>query len=260
VNRLEVIPGGAEQARGEAARKTLRGEGLTKAFKGRRVVDAVSLEIAQGEVVGLLGPNGAGKTTTFYCVLGLETPDDGHVYLGDQEITDYPIFLRARRGISYLPQEPSIFRRLTVEQNLTAILETLPQSPAERAERLELLLEELGLSSRRRQLGYTLSGGERRRTEIARALVMSPSFILLDEPFAGIDPLAVEDIQRIIGRLAQRGIGILITDHNVGATLKITDHAFIISAGRILRHGRPQDLADDLEVREKYLGASFRLH
>ena len=245
---------------GEPAGRILRGEGLRKSFKGRRVVDDVSVGIRQGEVVGLLGPNGAGKTTTFYCMLGLETPDAGKVYLGDVEITHDPIYVRARRGISYLPQEASIFRKLSVEQNLIAILETLPLRHEERQERLESLLADLGLQNVRRNLGYQVSGGERRRTEIARALVTSPSFLLLDEPFAGIDPRAVEDIQGIIARLAQRGIGVLITDHSVRETLKITDWACIINKGRILRHGRPEDLAEDPEVRKVYLGESFRLH
>jgi len=244
----------------ELAPKVLRGDGLRKSFRGRRVVDDVSLQIVQGEVVGLLGPNGAGKTTTFYCILGLEVPDTGRVFLGDDEITDEPIYLRARRGISYLPQEASVFRRMTVEQNLLAILETLPLSAHERHDRLEELLTDLGLHKVRRSQGYQLSGGERRRTEIARALVIAPSFLLLDEPFAGIDPLAVEDIQGIVRCLAKRGIGILITDHGVHQTLQITDWAYVISQGKILRRGRPQDLAEDPEVRQVYLGESFRLH
>jgi lipopolysaccharide export system ATP-binding protein len=238
----------------------LRGVGLCKSFKGRRVVDDVSLEINPGQVIGLLGPNGAGKTTTFYCLLGLETPDAGEVLLGDLAITEEPIYQRARRGIAYLPQEASVFRKLTVEQNLLAILETLPMSAAERRERLEGLLVELGVLHLRKSRAYTLSGGERRRTEIARALVTSPSFILLDEPFAGIDPRAVEDIQAIVKALSERGIGILITDHNVRETLKITDEAYIISDGRIFRHGKPRELADDAQVRQVYLGDSFQLH
>jgi len=243
-----------------AAAPPLRGVGLCKSFKGRRVVDDVSLEIHPGQVIGLLGPNGAGKTTTFYCMLGLETPDAGEVLLGDLAITEEPIYQRARRGIAYLPQEASIFRKLTVEDNLVAILETLPLSSAERRERLELLLADLGIEHLRKSRAYTLSGGERRRTEIARALVTSPSFILLDEPFAGIDPRAVEDIQGIVKGLSDRGIGILITDHNVRETLKITDEAYIISEGRIFRHGKPRELADDAQVRQVYLGDSFQLH
>jgi lipopolysaccharide export system ATP-binding protein len=239
--------------------KIFRGEGLRKSFKGRRVVDDVSVEIKQREVVGLLGPNGAGKTTTFYCMLGLEVPDAGRVFLGDVEITNDPIYVRARRGISYLPQEASIFRKLTVEQNLLAILETLPLTAAQREERLEALIADLGLHRVRRSRGYQLSGGERRRTEIARALVTGPSFLLLDEPFAGIDPRAVEDIQQIVKRLAERGIGVLITDHNVRETLKITDWACIINQGKILRSGSPTALAEDPEVRQVYLGESFKL-
>ena len=241
-------------------RRILRGTGLCKSFKGRLVVNDVSLEIAQGEVVGLLGPNGAGKTTTFYCMLGLETPDAGHVHLDDIEITEEPIYVRARRGVAYLPQESSIFRKLTVEQNLVAILETLPLSAGERSERLERLLGELGITRLRRSKGYQLSGGERRRTEIARALVTDPAFILLDEPFAGIDPRAVEDIQGIVRRLSELGIGVLITDHSVRETLKITHRACIINQGKILMSGRPEDLAEDPVVRRVYLGESFRLH
>ncbi len=239
--------------------KVLRCEGLRKSFRGRRVVDDVSLEIRQGEVVGLLGPNGAGKTTTFYCMLGLETPDGGKVFLGDAEITHDPIYVRARMGISYLPQEASIFRKMTVEQNLQAILETLPIAPRERAERQEALIEDLGLQRVRRSRGYQLSGGERRRTEIARALVTKPSFLMLDEPFAGIDPRAVEDIQQIVARLSGRGIGVLVTDHNVQHAFQILDWACIINQGKIFRTGSPGELADDPEVRRVYLGDSFRL-
>ncbi|MEM7247345.1 MAG: LPS export ABC transporter ATP-binding protein [Acidobacteriota bacterium] len=237
----------------------LEGVGLCKAFRGRRVVNEVSVQIDPGEVVGLLGPNGAGKTTTFYCMLGLESPDAGEVHLGGLDITDDPIYVRARRGIAYLPQEPSVFRKMTVEQNLRAILETLPLSPRERRDRLEHLLDALGLTALRKSRAHSLSGGERRRTEIARALVTSPSFLLLDEPFAGIDPRAVEDIQEIIGRLADGGIGILITDHAVRETLKITGRAYIINDGRIFREGDPAKLAEDQEVRRIYLGDSFRL-
>jgi lipopolysaccharide export system ATP-binding protein len=240
--------------------KVLRCEGLRKSYRGRRVVDDVSVEIRQGEVVGLLGPNGAGKTTTFYCMLGLETPDAGKVYLGDMELTHDPIYVRARKGISYLPQEKSIFRRMSVEQNLLAILETLPIPPRERIERMESLIADLGLQKVRKNQGYQLSGGECRRTEIARALVTGPSFLLLDEPFAGIDPRAVEDIQRIVAQLAGRGIGVLITDHNVQHAFNIIDWACIINQGRIFRTGAPADLAADPEVRKVYLGDSFRLH
>jgi len=232
---------------------------LTKSFKGRKVVDGVNLKIAQGEVVGLLGPNGAGKTTTFYIIVGLTTPDSGQVLLGEADITDLPMYLRARNGISYLPQEPSIFRKLTVEENIMAVLETLPLTAHERRERLEELVEELGLQQVRRSEGYLLSGGERRRVEIARSLVISPSFILLDEPFSGIDPLTVLDIQRIIVQLKESGIGILVTDHNVRETLRVTDHAFIINKGRIFRAGTPEELGNDLEVKRIYLGDNFRL-
>ena len=239
--------------------KVLRCEGIRKSFRGRRVVDDVSVEIRQGEVVGLLGPNGAGKTTTFYCMLGLETPDAGKVFLGDSEITHDPIYVRARKGISYLPQEKSIFRKMTVEQNLLAILETLPITPLERKERLEGLIADLGLQKVRRSQGYQLSGGECRRTEIARALVIGPAFLLLDEPFAGIDPRAVEDIQHIVDQLASRGIGVLITDHNVQHAFAIIDWACIINQGKILRRDSPSALASDPEVRKVYLGESFRM-
>jgi lipopolysaccharide export system ATP-binding protein len=239
--------------------QVLEGRGLCKSFKGRKVVNEVSLSIRSGEVVGLLGPNGAGKTTTFYCMLGLETPDEGQVFLAGAEITDDPIYLRARRGIAYLPQEASVFRKLTVEQNLRAILETLTIPRDEREARLERLLDEFGIARLRRSRAYTLSGGERRRTEIARALVTEPAFILLDEPFAGIDPVAVGDIQQIVRKLAEKGIGILITDHNVRETLSITQSAYIIKDGVIFRQGTPSEIAADPKVREAYLGESFRL-
>lgn len=232
---------------------------LTKAYKGRKVVDNISLTIAQGEVVGLLGPNGAGKTTTFYIIVGLTSPDSGQVVLDETDITTFPMYLRARSGISYLPQEPSIFRKLTVEENILAVLETLPLSSHERRERLEELLEELGLQDVRRSHGYMLSGGERRRVEIARSLVISPSFILLDEPFSGIDPLTVLDIQEIIVRLKESGIGVLVTDHNVRETLRVTDRAYIINNGRIFRTGSPEELGNDSEVKRIYLGDNFRL-
>ncbi|PYV17050.1 MAG: LPS export ABC transporter ATP-binding protein [Acidobacteria bacterium] len=232
---------------------------LTKSYRGRQVVDDISLRIEQGEVVGLLGPNGAGKTTTFYMIVGLVTPDAGQVFLDETDITGLPMYLRARSGISYLPQEPSIFRKLTVEENLLAILETLPLTQNRRRDRLEELLEEFGLEPVRRSYGYQLSGGERRRVEIARALVISPAFILLDEPFSGIDPLTVLDIQKIIAQLRDSGIGILITDHNVRETLRATDRAYIINRGRIFRSGTPKQLGNDAEVRKVYLGENFQL-
>jgi len=238
---------------------TLSTADLTKAYKGRKVVDNISLTIAQGEVVGLLGPNGAGKTTTFYMVVGLVSPDSGQVVLDETDITGYPMYLRARSGISYLPQEPSIFRKLTVEENILAVLETLPLSAHQRRERLEELLEDLGLQQVRRSHGYLLSGGERRRVEIARSLVISPSFILLDEPFSGIDPLTVLDIQEIIVRLKESGIGVLVTDHNVRETLRVTDRAYIINNGRIFRTGSPEELGTDSEVKRIYLGDNFKL-
>ena len=232
---------------------------LTKSYKGRKVVDGISLRIDQGEVVGLLGPNGAGKTTTFYIIVGLVSPDAGQVLLDGIDISCLPLYLRARNGISYLPQEPSIFRKLTVEENIMAILETLPLTAHQRRERLEELIEELGLQQVRRSHGYLLSGGERRRVEIARSLVISPSFILLDEPFSGIDPLTVIDIQNIILQLRNSGIGILLTDHNVRETLQVTDRAYIISSGRLFRAGSPQVLGNDAEVKRIYLGDNFRL-
>jgi lipopolysaccharide export system ATP-binding protein len=232
---------------------------LTKSYKGRKVVDDISLRIAQGEVVGLLGPNGAGKTTTFYIIVGLTSPDSGRVLLDGVNITDFPMYVRARNGISYLPQEPSIFRKLTVEENIMAVLETLPLTSHQRRERLEELIEDLGLQQVRRSEGYMLSGGERRRVEIARSLVISPSFILLDEPFSGIDPLTVQDIQKIIVRLKGAGIGVLVTDHNVPYTLQVTDRAYIINNGRIFRAGSPEELGNDAEVKRVYLGDNFRL-
>jgi len=232
---------------------------LTKSYKGRKVVDGVSVRINPGEVVGLLGPNGAGKTTSFYIIVGLVQPDAGQVMLNGSDITGLPMYLRARAGISYLPQEPSIFRKLTVEENIMAVLETLPLTAHQRRERLEELIEELGLQQVRRSHGYLLSGGERRRVEIARSLVISPSFILLDEPFSGIDPLTVIDIQEIILQLKNSGIGILVTDHQVAHTLQVTDRAYIISGGRIFRAGTPEVLGGDPEVRRIYLGENFRL-
>jgi len=237
----------------------LKAEELSKSYRERKVVNNLSLEIQRGEVVGLLGPNGAGKTTTFYIMVGLIKADGGRIFLNSEEITHYPMYIRARKGIGYLPQEPSIFRKLSVEENLLAILETLGIPPAEQRQRAQALLEELGVAHLAKSKAFTLSGGERRRVEIARALVNSPYFILLDEPFTGIDPKAIADIQTIICRLKEKGIGILVTDHNVRETLKITDRAYIISDGRILRAGTPQSLGSDAKVREVYLGEKFKL-
>jgi lipopolysaccharide export system ATP-binding protein len=233
---------------------------LSKSYRGRKVVDDVELEIGQGEVVGLLGPNGAGKTTTFYIMVGLARPDSGRVLLNDEEITDLPMYLRARSGISYLPQEPSVFRQLTSEENLLAVLETLPMTPEQQRDRLEELLAQMGLETVRTSKAYTLSGGERRRLEIARSLTLQPSFILLDEPFSGIDPLTVKDLQELIRELARTGIGVLITDHNVRETLSVTDRAYILKSGKIFRKGRPEELSNDPEVRRVYLGDHFRLN
>ncbi len=233
---------------------------LSKSYRGRKVVDDVELEIGQGEVVGLLGPNGAGKTTTFYIIVGLTRPDSGRVLLNEEEITDLPMYLRARNGISYLPQEPSVFRQLTSEENLLAVLETLPLTPEQQRDRLEELLVQMGLETVRTSKAYTLSGGERRRLEIARSLTLQPSFILLDEPFSGIDPLTVKDLQELIRDLAKSGIGVLITDHNVRETLSVTDRAYILKNGKIFRKGRPDELSNDAEVRRVYLGDHFRLN
>jgi lipopolysaccharide export system ATP-binding protein len=238
---------------------TLRTTGLTKSYNGRTVVRGVDLDVASGEVVGLLGPNGAGKTTTFYMVVGLTAPDTGRVLLDGEDVTDAPMYVRARKGIGYLPQEPSIFRGLTVEQNIMAILETMGLDGPTRRTRLRGLLAELNLTPLAQAPAHTLSGGERRRAEITRALVIAPKFILLDEPFAGIDPIAVGDIQKIIFHLKDRGIGVLITDHNVRETLRITDRAYIVHDGTIFKSGTPPALADDDEVRRIYLGAEFRL-
>jgi len=238
---------------------TLQTHDLTKSYGGRTVVRGVNLEVAAGEIVGLLGPNGAGKTTTFYLTVGLAAPDSGRVTLDGADVTDDPMYVRARKGIGYLPQEPSIFRGLTVEQNVMAILETLDLDARERRERLAALLAELNLTPLAKAPAYTLSGGERRRVEITRALVVSPRIILLDEPFAGIDPIAVGDIQEIIFHLRERGIGVLITDHNVRETLRITDRAYIVHDGVIFRAGTPASLVADDEVRRIYLGADFRL-
>ena len=233
---------------------------LRKAYRGRKVVDDVTLEIRQGEVVGLLGPNGAGKTTTFYILVGLTRPDYGRVLLDGEDITDLPMYLRARGGISYLPQEPSVFRKMTVEENLLAVLETLSLTPEQRRERVEELLTQMGLEGIRYSQAYVLSGGERRRLEIARSLVLSPSFVLLDEPFAGIDPLTVVDIQKIIADLSAAGIGVLVTDHNVRDTLAVTSRAYIISSGKILAAGTPAELSAHPDVRRIYLGEGFRLN
>ncbi len=238
---------------------TLRTHELVKSYGGRTVVRGVSLDVSSGEIVGLLGPNGAGKTTTFYMTVGLTPPDAGRVVLDNEDVTDDPMYVRARKGIGYLPQEPSIFRGLTVEQNIMAILETLDLDHAGRRRRLEELLSELNLGSLAKSPAHTLSGGERRRVEITRALVVSPRFMLLDEPFAGIDPIAVTDLQKIIFHLKERGIGVLITDHNVRETLRITDRAYIVHDGAIFRSGTPEQLAADEEVRRIYLGADFRL-
>ena len=238
---------------------TLRTLNLTKSYGGRTVVRDVSLSVTSGEVVGLLGPNGAGKTTTFYLVVGLTAPDQGRVTLNGEDVTDDPMYLRARKGIGYLPQEPSIFRGLTVEQNILMILETLGLSRAARRSRVRELLEELNLTPLAKSPAHTLSGGERRRTEITRSLVISPSFMLLDEPFAGIDPIAITDIQEIIVHLKARGIGVLITDHNVRETLRITDRAYIVHDGAVFRSGTPTELARDEDVKRIYLGTDFRL-
>jgi lipopolysaccharide export system ATP-binding protein len=238
---------------------TLRTRDLTKSYSGRTVVKGVNVEIASGEVIGLLGANGAGKTTTFSMVVGLTAPDSGRVLLDGIDVTDDPMYIRARKGIGYLPQEASIFRGLTVEQNIMAILETLDLDGAGRRTRLRELLAELGLTPLAKAPAYTLSGGERRRVEITRALVISPKFMLLDEPFAGIDPIAITDIQKIIFHLKAQGIGVLITDHNVRETLRITDRAYIVHDGVIFKSGTPQSLAEDEEVKRIYLGADFRL-
>jgi len=240
--------------------RTLATDGIGKSYRGRRVVNGVSLQVGQGEVVGLLGPNGAGKTTSFYAIVGLIPPDTGRVLIDDEDITDVPMYLRAREyGISYLPQEPSVFRKLTVEENILAVLEAQPISWHERREKMEKLIDQLGLEHIRKNRGWALSGGERRRVEIARALCINPTFILLDEPFSGIDPIAVLDLQKIIFDLKASGIGVLITDHSVRETLSVTDRAYIIDEGRIFRSGLPEQLANDPEVRRVYLGESFSL-
>lgn len=237
----------------------VRTDGVVKVYGKRRVVDNVSIQVNAGEIVGLLGPNGAGKTTTFYMIVGMIRPSAGRIFFGESEITKEPMYKRARTGIGYLAQDPSIFRGLSVEKNLLAILETLPVSKGERMERLSSLLNELDISHLRKSMGYQLSGGERRRVEITRALVTEPKFMLLDEPFAGIDPIAVADLQRIVKKLKDKGLGILITDHNVRDTLSITDRSYVMYEGSIKRSGSAGELAEDAEVREIYLGEAFRL-
>jgi len=237
----------------------LRSQNLVKQYGAKRVVNDVSVEVNQGEIVGLLGPNGAGKTTSFYMFVGLVRPDEGQVFLEDTEISSWPMFKRAQHGIGYLPQEASVFRELSVEENIQAILEMTKLTKKEQEEKLESLISEFGLGKVRKNLGKVLSGGERRRTEIARALATDPKFILLDEPFAGVDPIAVEDIQQIVAKLKQKNIGILITDHNVQETLSITDRAYLLFEGKLLKHGTAQELANDEMVRKVYLGQNFEL-
>ena len=238
---------------------TLRSENLVKIYKKRKVVNKASVQVSKGEIVGLLGPNGAGKTTTFYMITGMIRPESGKVFLDDNEITDVPMYKRAKMGIGYLPQEASVFRRLTVEENIMAVLEMTKLGLEERKKKVESLLEELTISQIRKSKGFQLSGGERRRTEIARALATDPSFILLDEPFAGVDPIAVEDIMNIVANLKNRGIGVLITDHNVHETLSIVDQAYILINGVIFKQGSAEELANDEEVKKMYLGEKFRL-
>jgi lipopolysaccharide export system ATP-binding protein len=235
----------------------LRTQNLVKSFRSRKVVNRVSIDVKQGEIVGLLGPNGAGKTTTFYMVVGLTSPDEGQVLLNDEDVTNFPMHKRAKKGVSYLPQEPSVFRKLTVEDNILAVLESQKLSAFDRKKRARSLLREMNILHIKDSMAYTLSGGERRRVEISRALATSPVFILLDEPFAGIDPIAVSDIQSIISQLKKRGIGVLITDHSVRETLSITDRAYIINEGEIISSGSPQQVAQDEKVKQIYLGDQF---
>ena len=239
--------------------KNLRAINLAKSYRNRQVVKGVSVEVKRGEIVGLLGPNGAGKTTTFYMVVGLTPPDEGQVFLGDDDVTKFPMHLRAKKGVSYLPQEPSVFRKLTVEENIIAVMETLDIPSFEGKKRARALLRELNILHIKNARAYALSGGERRRVEISRALATSPEFILLDEPFAGIDPIAVADIQSIISHLKNKGIGVLITDHNVRETLSITDRAYIINAGEIIASGLPNEVAQNEKVKQIYLGDQFSL-
>ncbi len=245
--------------KGKTFTEVLRAEGLVKIYRGRKVVDHVSIEVKRGEIVGLLGPNGAGKTTTFYMITGMIRPNEGKIFFNEKDITKLPMYKRARMGIGYLSQEPSVFRKLTVEENILAILETLKISKEEQKRQLKMFLKELSIDHLSKQKAYTLSGGERRRVEITRALVTHPKFILLDEPFAGIDPIAVEDIQNIVHHLKDRGIGVLITDHNVHETLSITDRSYLLFEGRILKSGTSEFLANDPEARKIYLGKQFRL-
>jgi len=235
----------------------LKTQNLVKSFRSRKVVNRVSIEVQQGEIVGLLGPNGAGKTTTFYMVVGLTSPDEGQVLLNDEDVTHFPMHKRAKKGVSYLPQEPSVFRKLTVEDNILAVLESQKLSAFDRKKKARSLLREMNILHIKDSMAYTLSGGERRRVEISRALATSPVFILLDEPFAGIDPIAVSDIQSIISQLKERGIGVLITDHSVRETLSITDRAYIINEGEIIASGSPQQVAQDEKVKQIYLGDQF---
>lgn len=258
INYLYETEAGSEPFQRETLH-TLKAESLVKSYKGRRVVNNVDILVRAGEVVGLLGPNGAGKTTTFYMIVGLTEPDEGRIFLDGEDIAYLPMYRRARKGIGYLPQEPSIFRKLSVRDNIMAILETLDLSQDEKEERLQNLLSELNISHLDKNKGYALSGGERRRVEITRALVTSPSFMLLDEPFSGIDPLAVIEIQKIISRLKEKGIGLLITDHNVRETLAITDRAYIINEGVIVESGTPEEIIKSPKARKVYLGDEFRL-
>jgi lipopolysaccharide export system ATP-binding protein len=237
----------------------LRAEHLIKKYKTRTVVNDVSVKVAQGEIVGLLGPNGAGKTTSFYMIVGLIKPNEGHIYLDDEEITALPMYLRARKGLGYLAQEASVFRKLTVEENIMSVLEMRDFTTPQRKEKVDQLIEEFSLQKVRKSLGMSLSGGERRRTEIARALAVDPSFVLLDEPFAGVDPIAVEEIQSIVSRLKNKNIGILITDHNVDETLSITDRAYLMVDGKLFKSGTAEELAGDPQVRKVYLGQNFEL-
>lgn len=262
MNRQETIPSTVEATVSTAPsteRAVLRAESLVKRYKKRTVVKGVTIEVRQGEIVGLLGPNGAGKTTTFYMIVGMVKPNGGRVFLEGREITTMPMYQRARLGIGYLPQEASVFRRLTVRENILAVLELSGLTGKEQEEKCDRLLEDLGLTHVAHNPGYVLSGGERRRTEIARALALDPRFMLLDEPFAGIDPIAVEEIMKIIGRLKERNIGVLITDHNVHETLSITDHSYLLFEGQILKSGTADFLANDPEARKLYLGEKFKL-